>query len=176
MRKIALTVFLLFFFVLPLAGQQFPDRASPFPDIEPMTGIPAPDFFLRDLKGRSVSLTSLRGKVLVINFWATWCPPCRDEIPYLNILHDQYKNRGVRVLGISTDPSDARVEDFINFNPIDYTVLMDRDGSVARKYRAYSIPTTFIIDKDGIIAGRYYIVDSTTLFDIRLRIESLLSR
>jgi len=156
-------------------AERVPQGLSPFPDIEPMTGTPAPDFFLRDMKRKGVSLTALRGNVVILHFWATWCPQCKEEIQFLNILNDQYRGKNVKVIGISADPSEARVEEFIMFNPIDYTILLDRDGSVGRKYRVYSIPTTFLIDKEGFIVERYFIVDSRTLLDLRLRINSLLS-
>src|SRR3990172_7623150 len=69
----------------------------------------APDFFLRDINGKIVTLTSLRGSVVIINFWATWCPPCREEVPYLNVLNNQYKAGGVRVFGITADPVEENV-------------------------------------------------------------------
>jgi peroxiredoxin len=123
--------------------------------IDELVGKKAPLFTLKDIHGRSVSLSSLNGKVVLINFWATWCPPCRDEMPSLNELYKRYKNQGLIVLAISTDRSDSGVIDFLSKHPVDFGVISDPDAKTSRQYKVFSLPTTFLLDKNGVVVKRY---------------------
>lgn len=111
----------------------------------------AADFTLKDLKGNDVTLSSFRGKQVLITFGATWCPYCVKEVPELNAFFDKHKDKDVKVLSIDIQESLAKVSGFAQKNNIRYTMLIDTDGSVAQKYGVNGIPAVFLIDKDGIV-------------------------
>lgn len=123
--------------------------------IDELVGKKAPDFILTDIHGKNLSLSSLKGRTVIINFWATWCPPCRAEMPSLNRLYKEYRTRGLVVLAISTDTSANVVKGYLNKNPFDFTILLDTDNKVSRQFRVFSIPTSFLIDKNSVIIQRY---------------------
>ncbi len=113
---------------------------------------PAPGLTLPDLEGKSVELARLTGKVVVVNFWATWCDPCRYEIPDFVELHQEYRGRGLEVIGISMDKGkDERVKAFVKEFGIEYPIVVG-DIQVARQWLVRGIPMTFLIDREGKIA------------------------
>ncbi len=118
-------------------------------------GAMAADFTLQDLSGKDVKLSDMRGKVVVLEFWATWCPPCRASIPGIEKIYESYKDKGVVVLAVSMDDGgwDA-VQSFVKENGIKYTVLKG-DEDVAQKYQVRSIPMLLVLDKEGKISKRY---------------------
>jgi len=121
------------------------------PDKGKKSGYPeAPDFTLNNLKSESISLSDYKGKVIFVNFWATWCPPCRAEIPYFIDLYSKYESKGFVVLGIALDPREfSKVPGFVDQMGINYPVLLDQKG-VSNLYGGIeSIPTTFVVDRDG---------------------------
>jgi len=125
--------------------------------IESLSGQKAPDFTLTDIDGKSVTLASHKGKVVILVFWASWCPPCKDELQSLNKLYGMYKNRGLVILAVSSDRSLSAVKDFMVQNPVAYTVLFDEKLSVSRDlYKAFMVPTTFVIDRRGIIFKKHF--------------------
>ena len=115
---------------------------------------PAPDFTLLDLKGNGVRLSAFRGKGVVLNFWATWCAPCRREIPWFIELEKEYGPQGLQVIGVSMDQVEGQgIEPFVKRTGIDYPVLLD-DGRVGSEYGAMEIlPTTYYISRDGRVLG-----------------------
>jgi len=137
------------------------------------TTIPAPAFSLPDLDGNRVELSQFKGKVLVIDFWATWCPPCREAIPELIAMKKKYGPRGFDIVGISMDENPARVvPPFIEHYGINYPVVM-ADTQVPSDFGGiYGLPTTFIVDRDGNIAQRY--IGYVDLKVIERDIEALL--
>ena len=119
------------------------------------TSGPAPDFRLAARDGSQVSLTGLRGEVVMINFWATWCGPCRIEIPDLVALQEEFGSESFTVVGISTDLDEPEfVKQFANAMKINYPVLLD-DGEISEAFGGvYALPTTFVVDKTGKITHR----------------------
>ena len=119
----------------------------------PREGFLAPDFTLDTLQGEKVRLSDLRGKIVVLNFWATWCLPCRAETPALEKTYEQYEQSGMVVLGVDLANQDSigDVEAFIQEFKLTYPILLDRDGSVANLYQIKGIPSTFFINREGII-------------------------
>lgn len=119
----------------------------------PREGFPAPDFTLDTLSGDSIALSSLRGKVVVVNLWASWCAPCRAEMPALQRLYDSNRDRGLVVLAVNSTIQDteAAARAFADEMDLTFTVVLDRDGSVSRRYLLRALPSTFIVDRDGLI-------------------------
>ena len=116
----------------------------------------APDFALPDLEGNTVRLSDFKGKVIILDFWATWCPPCVKEIPHFVELYEKYRENGFQMIGIALSSGSAKdVKKFAAEHGINYPILMG-NREVSRKYgNIRSIPTTFLIDRQGRIANKY---------------------
>ncbi len=114
-----------------------------------MIGQPAPEFTLKDLDGNPVSLKDLRGRVVLLDFWATWCGPCRMAMPHLEAFHKELADQGVKVFGINLRENAATVRKFMDAQKFTMPILLDADGKVAASYRVSGIPHTVIIGKDG---------------------------
>ena len=114
----------------------------------------APDFSLLDLHGKKVALKQFRGKIILLNFWATWCGPCKEEMPFLEILHQQFKEKDFVVVTVSVDYEEAKlVREFVNKQRYTFPVLLDPKCEVLDLFEVKGIPTTFIIDKKGKMLG-----------------------
>lgn len=120
-----------------------------------LTGARAPDFVMKDIKGNYTSLAGLRGSVVLVHFWATWCTPCKDELARLEALQEKYAARGLRVLAFSLDTSEEAIRDFIREHPVSYSVIHDRGARVAKLYGVKPIPVSFLIDKGGVLVEKY---------------------
>jgi len=131
----------------------------------------APDFQLQSLDGQTVSLGNLQGKPVLINFWATWCPPCRSEMPYIQEVYEEWVNRGLVVLALNIGESSSKVEEFMQNHNLSFIVLLDTKQDIAQRYNITGIPTTFFIDKDGIIQDK--IIGA---FQNKTQIENRLSK
>jgi peroxiredoxin len=117
------------------------------------TGSPAPDFELRTLSGKPVRLSDYRGKAVLLNFWATWCAPCRIEMPWLVDLQAQHREHGFEVLGIAMeDTASETIQAFADEMKVNYTILRGRNA-VGDAYNVHGLPTTFYIDRAGRISG-----------------------
>lgn len=116
--------------------------------------IQAPDFTLKDLSGNTVSLRELRGKVVFLNFWATWCPPCRLEMPAMEQLHKEFSDQGLVVLAVNFRESPDEVRSFLKQHGLTFTTLLDEQERAFGLYRAWSLPTTYLINKNGEIVGK----------------------
>ena len=118
-------------------------------------GIVAGDFVSQDLQGKTQRFATYRGKVVLLNFWATWCPPCREEMPAMEQLYRAYKDRGLIVLAVSLDQAPvATVRDFAEQLKLTFPVWHDRDGLVGRQYSVPGVPTSYLVGRDGRMAWR----------------------
>lgn len=143
-------------------------------DIGTMEGQYPPPFSLPDLGGESYSLDDFAGKVVVLDLWATWCPPCRAEIPVLVELQKEYADRGLEVVGIGLDQGGARVlAPFVEEYAVNYTILVG-DRSVQEQYKVTGIPTTFFIARDGRIASKHVGFHPSMEESMRAELEVLL--
>jgi len=114
-------------------------------------GSEAPDFALSDLQGNEVALSSFRGKVVLLNFFATWCPPCNAELPDLQTLHADYQDRGLAIVAVNQAESATTVARFVDDNQVPFTVLLDANAAVSRQYNVRAIPRSLFIDADGVL-------------------------
>ena len=110
---------------------------------------PAPDFTLPARDGSPVSLRALRGQVVMINFWASWCGPCRQEFPVLDQIHRRYRPLGLAILGINVEPESAEAERFLARTPVGFPILFDRTNTVTKQYGVSGMPTTILVDRKG---------------------------
>ncbi|MFC1903134.1 TlpA family protein disulfide reductase [Chloroflexota bacterium] len=137
-----------------LTPKQSAPPGPPAPTIGTEIGNLAPDFPFQNQDGQFTSLGELQGKPVLINFWATWCPPCRSEMPYLQEIYDEWQNKGLVVLPIDIGESTSKVKEFMQRYNLSLPVLLDSKGETAAKYNIRGLPTTFFIDKDGIIRDK----------------------
>jgi thiol-disulfide isomerase/thioredoxin len=128
----------------PQAGAETPS---------PLVGKPAPPFTLKGVKGSTISLASYKGKVVLLDFWATWCGPCRIEMPRVEKLYKEFKPKGLVVFGIDFAEDPARVKAFLAQNPYTMPILLDVSGDVGRAYQATGIPTLVVIGRDGKVSS-----------------------
>jgi len=118
-------------------------------------GVPAPNFTLSALGGKMVSLTDYRGKVILLNIWATWCPPCVEEMPSMQKLYQELKDESFEILAVSIDVSGAKaVLPFMKKHKLSFPALTDTKGAIKSLYQTTGVPESFIIDKDGIIVEK----------------------
>ena len=119
----------------------------------PREGFLAPDFTLETVGGEEITLSDLRGKVVLVNLWASWCPPCRAEMPAIESIYQANKDKGLEVLAVNTTYQDdaQAAADFARSFGLTFPILLDRDGRVSKSYQLQALPTTFFIDRQGII-------------------------
>ena len=158
MRKFVFEMTLAFgLLVFMLGGASF--ASGPFTDmgvIKPKVRMNAPAFNLKTVAGGHTALSDFKGKVILLNFWATWCPDCREEMPSLQKLWKQFKAKGIVVIAVAVDRSQGEVESFVRKLGLTFPVLLDTDGDVRRNYEIAALPTTYIIGRDGRISGKIY--------------------
>lgn len=122
---------------------------------------------LQDMSGKAVDLSALRGQVVLVNFWATWCEPCRDEMPALERLHQKLTARGVRVVGVNLGEGRARIEQFLKQTPVSFPIWRDDDSAASKAWRVRVLPATFLIDRKGML--RYQLVGDAPWDDAALQ-------
>ncbi len=110
---------------------------------------PAPDFTLKALDGKNLKLSEMRGNVILLNFWASWCAPCRLEMPLLNDMHNKYKDLGFTVLGVNVEEDTNMPRRYIADRPVDFPILLDKTNQVSKLYKVIAMPTSVVIDRDG---------------------------
>ena len=119
-------------------------------------GLPAPAYATVSFEGDSVSLAQQKGKVVLLNIWATWCHPCRDEIPELRAIHNRYRDRGLELIGVSVDTygTDETIRTFMNDFQMTFPIWRDPDERISTQFLVVGVPATFLIDKQGILRWR----------------------
>ncbi|MEE4249758.1 MAG: TlpA disulfide reductase family protein [Alcanivoracaceae bacterium] len=110
---------------------------------------PAADFTLKSRSGENIKLSDLRGDVVMINFWASWCGPCRQEMPHLEVLSKEYADYGFTLLGVNVDEKQELAEKLLAQIPVSFPILFDPTSSVSKLYNVDAMPTTILIDRDG---------------------------
>jgi peroxiredoxin len=133
--------------------------------------IKAIDFKLKDLNGKEVSLSDFKGKKVFLNFWASWCPPCKAEMPEMEKLYEETKASDLVILAVDLGEDKSTVQKFIRDNKYNFSVLQDSDNSVAKKYQVTSIPTSYFIDKEGNIVAKH--IGSMTLENMKSYIDNI---
>jgi cytochrome c biogenesis protein CcmG/thiol:disulfide interchange protein DsbE len=114
-------------------------------------GSPAPDFTLPSVDGPPVRLADLKGRPVFVNFWATWCAPCREEMPAMQALYERYRDQGLVLLAVNMEEDEARVRRWIEQGGYTFTFLLDSDGQLVKRYNVNAAPTSYFIDRDGVI-------------------------
>ena len=113
------------------------------------SGAPAPQFTLSARSGRDVSLTQYHGQVVMINFWASWCGPCRQEMPLLESIYKKYNKLGFTLLGVNVEPDSQAADDWLQATPVTFPILYDKESKVSKLYDVAGMPSTVIIDRSG---------------------------
>ena len=152
-----------------------PARSEALPPAEPRVGFLAPDLTLTSLDGNSIKFSDLRGKNIIINYWVTWCAPCKDELPALDKISRDYQNKNLVVIsvnGINQDQIDA-VHELVDELGLTHQIALDEDQSFWETYLVHFLPTSFFIDSDGII--RYIQLGSSSEENFRDTVDRLLA-
>ena len=149
-------------------GMAFEPPSPPIP-----LGTPAPDFVLPDLDGNQIRLADQQGQVVLVDFWATWCGSCKEELPHIETFHRQYGDAGLRVLALSTDTEDEAVQPFVDRNEYTFTVL-HADEAVQGAYGVEGIPVVYLVDRQGRVRWHRVGFSSGGEEDIAREIEKLL--
>ncbi|HHX39232.1 MAG TPA: redoxin domain-containing protein [Armatimonadetes bacterium] len=139
-------------------------------------GRQAPDFTLRDPEGKPVRLKDLKGKVVVLSFWATWCPPCRMEMPHLEALQKKYAGKPVKVVGVNTDKQGKALRNWMKARKLTFTVVADADHKVSRQYQVEGFPTLYVVDKKGIVREHVVGFDPEMETNLGRLIDNLLKK
>lgn len=119
--------------------------------VAPKVGATAPEFTLSSLDGKSVSLSSYRGKVVLLNFFATWCPPCRAEMPDLQATYKELKDKGFEIIAVDLQEDQATVSGYAKSLGLSFTVLLDKNADVFGQYHITGLPTSYFIDREGVV-------------------------
>jgi len=139
---------------------------------------PPVDFSLPDINGQQVTLSDFKGKIVFLNFWTTWCPECRIEMPSMEKLHSRFKGQGFAMIAVNLQEPALRVKEFLKKYPLTFTILLDSKGKSGPQFGIRAVPTTFILDKNGGIIGKalgsrhWDSKESMTLFEhLIIRVE-----
>jgi peroxiredoxin len=122
----------------------------------PKVGQPAPAFSLPTVDGKTLTLASLKGKAVYLNFYATWCPPCNVEAPVIGKMSDKYKARGLTVLGVDELEDPGKAKEFLTKHHLAYAAIVDGDGKMGKDYGAFGLPVHIFIDREGVVKSLRY--------------------
>lgn len=134
----------------------------------------APDFTLKDLSGKTVRLSDFKGKVVLLDFWATYCLPCLDAIPEFQKLYTKYQKEGFEVVGISIDAFTDNVPEFVKKLGVEYTIVLDSDTTARKAYKVRGLPETFLVGRDGKLREHWIGYDAELEKQIKNAVESAL--
>jgi len=162
------TVFLLWIALAAPALAKSPERGAPTPP-------PAPAFTLPTRDG-TVSSDSLRGKVVLVDFWASWCGPCRQSFPWLKSVHDRFAGKGFEIVAINLDKDRRAADEFLGKYPAPFTVAFDPSGGTAKSFRVWGLPSGFLVDPAGGILYSYAGFNPKDASRIEARIEQAIPR
>lgn len=135
----------------------------------------SPTLTLHRMDGRPFSLQSLKGKVVVLDFWASWCVPCRTSFPFFDALQRKDAARGLDVVGLTLEESDESIAAFLDAIPVDFSIVRDPSGKAGEAFGVVAMPTTFLIDRDGRVAARFEGGDKQTHAKLEAAVETLLA-
>jgi peroxiredoxin len=121
---------------------------------KPVVGDEAPNFTLTNLQGEEVDLKSLRGKAVMINFWGTWCPPCRSEMPAMQKMYEKYRQQGFEIIAVNIAETEVAVDSFAKRYGLTFPIWLDRDRDVVKQYKIGPLPSTLFLNREGIITDR----------------------
>lgn len=138
-------------------------------------GANAPEIGLEDQNGAQVRMSELRGKVVVVDFWASWCGPCRQEIPFLNELQAEFGDDLV-IIGVNLDRDEDNMEEFLEDNPMNFRVVHDEGQRVAARYRPERMPSSYIVDRQGVVRHVHLGFEASDRAEFRAHVAELISR
>ncbi len=164
----------LMFLLIGCGSKSTTGEAEAAPKAE--VGNVAPDFTLESLAGKKIVLSELRGKVVLLDFWATWCPPCRYSTPIMVRLNEKMKGKDFALIAVSMDDSLDPVIPYVKHAKVQHTVAHDATGNVAYRYRVGSLPTFMIVDKEGIIRRKYIGLSQSMEHEMEREIMSLMEK
>ena len=164
------------FLLLFAAAALFASLAHAGGELKPWTGGPTPPLALRDLGGQPSPLAAYKGKVVLVNFWATWCAPCIEEMPSMQRLREKLGPAGFEVLAVNYQEGEARINDFLKKRPLNLTILRDHDGTARTAWGVRVFPTSYVVDADQRI--RYVVIGDVDWSSAKVenQIRSLLPR
>lgn len=120
-------------------------------ELKPLPVRPAPELALATLEGKTIDLASLRGRVVLVNFWAVWCPPCRKEMPSMSRLADRMQGRPFTILGVNAGEEPADIRTYLKQVPAHFPILLDSEGNHLKPWQVFAFPTSYVVDKQGRI-------------------------
>ncbi len=131
----------------------------------------APNFTLKSRSGKNIKLSELRGQVIMVNFWASWCGPCREEMPLLDKLFKKYRSLGFIVLGVNVDDTPKQAESFLKQNDVSFPILFDNDKKISEKYKITAMPSSFFIDRNGKLRNEHkgYLPEYELLYETEIK-------
>lgn len=139
-------------------------------------GARAPELGMRDLQGNQVTITGLRGRVVIVDFWASWCEPCAASMPVYQRLYEQYRDRGLTIVGVSQDRNIDNARQFATRHRITFPVVFDEGHAIANRYRPPRMPTAYVIDRGGIVRHVHAGYDAGEAARLEAEIRALLDR
>jgi peroxiredoxin len=135
----------------------------------------APDFQLPQIKGGTVQLSDYRGSVVYVDFWATWCPPCRESFPWMESMHQRYQDLGLEIVAISLDQKSDLIETFLKSHKASFTILQDAEGGAAEAFKVKGMPSSYLVDRKGNIRLRHAGFNDGDKADLESQIKQLLT-
>jgi peroxiredoxin len=149
-----LSIGLLMGFLVVQSSGRSTEGIRAFRDAAPARGLPIADFELVSLTGETVKLSQFRGRPVIINFWGTWCPPCRNEMPLLQSVYEAHQPDLV-ILAVNVDDSVANIEQFVEEMDLTFTILLDENNSVRSQFQVIGFPTTYFVDREGVLREQF---------------------